>query len=78
MAVKQKSKRTGDWLTQTERDYYRARFGALKLTQRDVATIYGCRRHFISAVLSGLEPCPYALRSTLDALTKKGEVDENG
>ena len=68
-----KKKRTGDWLSQTERDRYRQRLGALKLTHRDVADTYGCRRHFVSAVLLGIEPCPFALRATLDALTKKGE-----
>ena len=66
-----KKKRTGDWLSVAERDRYRQRLGALRLTQRDVGNAYGCRRHFVSAVLGGLEPCPFGLRATLDALTKK-------
>ena len=73
MIVNRKNKRTGDWLTQTDRDRYRQRLRALRLTHRDVAKRYGCRRHFVSAVLLGLEPCPFGLRATLDALTEAKE-----
>ena len=70
LGSKAKCRRTGDWRSGPK---LKRKLARVNVTHQQVADAYGCRRPFVTSVLSGTEPCPQALLTVIADLIADAE-----